>query len=537
MPRIITMDSTAIKELNKDNRPLADFFNSLRGVNLSIINDAHLQMAESEYSKLNEAERALADDMGVRHMNGSTRTSQLPNVDSRARYVQQIDPDAFKNIAPEHEATISLAFGSELLTFDPKLAETYGKITARLQDKLVPELRNIPVSNKPLNYNLARTNLGLKPLNISQSTGGVLPTPSVTRVMVAGKTTGFVDAEGNSISASGGPRTPGGARTTRQIDNVVGEALTAPQEHGPSSGGEAAFQAGVLLLQGANELSKYLLKKIYGPVQQRRFEEVRNRKMPFIEQQLNEDPQLGAMIFVYYSTFQGGEASVVDAGTPIFNDLHVAFGFTKDEALRAYNSVAHITAVGPGSVYIGDTIWIKPRAPLDIKKLQLPVGAEVAGLATFVPGKEKFVRVSYSILAGFDDRALSRERVEVPKDMVPRFFYLWPPKCITYMYNGMAKQADVDTAMSGDADESANVIIKPFKGIPVVKLDSHFNPSTWVSDGATAAMIWPADNATANLFQTTQSTSDPRGLLAGKGFGMVRWIRPEFVRVLRDPVF
>lgn len=77
---------------------------------------------------------------------------------------------------------------------------------------------------------------------------------------------------------------------------------------------------------------------------------------------------------------------------------------------------------------------------------------------------------------------------------------------------------------------------KPFKGIPVVKLDSHINPSTWFGDGATAAMVWPADNATANLFQTTPATLDPNNYLAGLGYQLVRWVRPEFVRVLKAPV-
>jgi hypothetical protein len=48
-------------------------------------------------------------------------------------------------------------------------------------------------------------------------------------------------------------------------------------------------------------------------------------------------------------------------------------------------------------------------------------------------------------------------------------------------------------------------------------------------------MVWPADNATANLFLKTHGTSDSGGCLAGLGYTMVRWVRPEFVRVLKDP--
>ncbi len=41
---------------------------------------------------------------------------------------------------------------------------------------------------------------------------------------------------------------------------------------------------------------------------------------------------------------------------------------------------------------------------------------------------------------------------------------------------------------------------------------------------------------TANLFQKTRATSDNNNLLTGQGIGMMRWIRPELIRVLKDPV-
>jgi hypothetical protein len=35
---------------------------------------------------------------------------------------------------------------------------------------------------------------------------------------------------------------------------------------------------------------------------------------------------------------------------------------------------------------------------------------------------------------------------------------------------------------------------------------------------STAAMVWPADNATANLFLKTHGTCDPNGSLSGLGY-------------------
>ena len=70
----------------------------------------------------------------------------------------------------------------------------------------------------------------------------------------------------------------------------------------------------------------------------------------------------------------------------------------------------------------------------------------------------------------------------------------------------------------------------------MVKLDSWINPSTWWGSGAIAAMVWPADNSTANLFQTVAPTQDNLGLLVGQGIGLMRWVRPEFVRVIKEPI-
>jgi len=538
MPRIIVIDKTAIDQLNSDNKDLANFFNSLRSVNLSIINNPHLEMTAETYAKLNAAEQQLCKDMGVKPANSDQYSinSFRSRTDSKAIFVEKWDPDAFKNIAPEHEATIALAFGSaELLTFDQKLAQTYGRLTARLQDKLVPELKSMSVSNKPIEYNAARRNLGLRALNITPA-GAVLPTPGYTRVKMDGKTVGWVtpDKEG-FIVAEGGPRTKGGARTTKTITAVVGdhEPVQAPKEYGPSIGGDAAMNLGAtVVIQGIN----YVLSKINGPIQQRRFEEDWNRRKPYVDQRLNEDPQLGAMIYVYYSKYQAGEASGIDGGLA-YRDVQVGFGFTPDDAQRAYNSQDHTTA----GAEIGDQIWVKPKAPLDVRRLKLPYATSVAGLATFVPGKEKLVRVRFrtSLGGGFDDRLHSRETLDVPKGAAPRFFYLWPPEKINYRFGYSISTQDIDWTISTDADESTagtDVVRKPFKGIPVVKLDSHINPSTWFGDGATAAMVWPADNATANLFQTTPATLDPNNYLAGLGYQLVRWVRPEFVRVLKAPV-
>jgi hypothetical protein len=242
------------------------------------------------------------------------------------------------------------------------------------------------------------------------------------------------------------------------------------------------------------------------------------------------------MLFVYYSQAQGDIESAIDSVT-VFDTIEVGYGFSPDDAEREFKSRAH--RITPGQGNVGDAIWIKPQAPMDINRLKLPFGTTAAGLATFVPGKEKLVRVKFSGVSGFDDKLSSRETLTVPAGMTPRFYYLWPPKEIRYSDFGRVRTVEVGWTISDDADESVADLgpaRKTYKGIPVVKLDSFINPSTWFSHGATAAMVWPADNRTANLFQTAGATQDNLSLLAGQGIGPMRWVRPEFVRVLKDPV-
>ena len=131
---------------------------------------------------------------------------------------------------------------------------------------------------------------------------------------------------------------------------------------------------------------------------------------------------------------------------------------------------------------------------------------------------------------GFDDKMVSKELLSVPAGMKPRFYYLWPPKKVSYFQYGSWQSTEVDWDISYEADIAYGDVDPFLSGVPVVKLDSWINPYD-----ATAAMVWPADNSTANLFQTADATQDSNGLLVGQGYGPMRWVRPEFIRILKAP--
>ena len=107
---------------------------------------------------------------------------------------------------------------------------------------------------------------------------------------------------------------------------------------------------------------------------------------------------------------------------------------------------------------------------MDITRLKLPFGATIAGLATFVPRKEKLVRIKFSARAGFDDRLFSKDELNVPGGMKPRFYYLWPPEKINYFQFGRWQTTEVDWDMSQDADVSYGDVAAFFPGVPVVQL-------------------------------------------------------------------
>ena len=420
MPRMIQIDKTVIDQINAGNAALAKAIRNLPS-------RSAVWITHDIYSQLNEAERRMVDDLGVNHPNTDehyVKPYRL-RLSATLRHTEAMDPQAFEGVTPEYEATVALAEAhrAELMTFDAKLTDTYRRVSGA--NKIAPEMSRISAVSTPRNYNTGRQVLGLKQLNITPS-GAVLPTPQPMTVKIDNKTIGTYDPSSGNIIRSDGPRTAGGARTTKKITAQVGEQIEPVEEHGPSAKGAAKFQGATLAFQGAN----FVLQKINSAIQARRFDEAWNQLKPEVQRRLDDDPQIGAMLFVFYSKDQGDAESAIDT-VMIFQSIQIAYGLSPDDAVREYNSKPRMT----GRADVGDQIWLKPKAPMDIARLKLPFAATVAGLATFVPGKEKLVNVKFAGVSGFDDKLSSRETLDVPTGMTPRFYYLWPPDEVSY-YDG-----------------------------------------------------------------------------------------------------
>jgi predicted nucleic acid-binding protein len=356
----------------------------------------------------------------------------------------------------------------------------------------------------------ARRLMGLKPLSMLQN-------PNPTRTTSGPSGSSSTPPSSSSSSAAG----PKAKAPTAQVGDPVGPIV----EHGPNAAGDAKFQGATLAIEGVN----FLLQKFNNVIQARRFQEAwKSRWEGEVRRRLDADPQLGALISIYYSKDKGDAESAIDTVT-IFLGIRVGFGLDRAEAVRDLISQSSISG---GRADVGDTVWIRPREPMDIGRLKLPFGCAVAGLATFVPGKAELVRVQFSSMNGFDEKWFSTRDVDVPAGTTPRFYYLWPPDEVVYFRDGKWRTEEVGWKISRDADVSHGQVDPVLNGVPAVKLDSSINPYDFA-----AAMVWPADNTTANLFQRAgAATDDKYGLLDRYGIGPMRWVKPECIRILKAPI-
>jgi hypothetical protein len=306
----------------------------------------------------------------------------------------------------------------------------------------------------------------------------------------------------------------------------VGDPVGPIVEHGPNAAGDAKFQGASLAIEGVN----LLLQRFNNKIQSRRFQEAyKTRWESEVQRRLDADPQLGALISIYYSKDKGDAESAIDTVT-IFQGIRVGFGLDRDDALR--DLISQPTSISGGRADVGDTVWIRPREPMDIRRLTLPFGCLAAGLATFVPGKAELVRVKFSGCLGFDEKWFSSRELDIPGGMTPRFYYLRPPDEVVYFRDGSWKTVDIHWKIAGGADMSHGDVNKYLTGVPAVKLDSSINPCDFA-----AAMVWPADNSTANLFQRAGArTEDANGLLDRYVIGPLRWVKPECMRILKAPL-
>ncbi|TFH47375.1 MAG: DUF4157 domain-containing protein [ANME-2 cluster archaeon] len=199
-----------------------------------------------------------------------------------------------------------------------------------------------------------------------------------------------------------------------------------------------------------------------------------------------------------------------------YSHIEMAMGHTASEAQRAARNRAVLRHHRSRSA---QKIWLKPLQAPTIRQISTPYPK--VKLCTYL--FYKFQDVSWNGVNGFDDEG--QTSVSIPSGVIPKFYVLKPPSKIYWYHGRWRRSSSVPTV-------SRSLIFG--ESIPVVDLD----PSLRVLSmgNGTAAMVFPADAATASIFQKAPATKDNLSQLRGyANFSMIRWIRPSNISSYTKP--
>jgi hypothetical protein len=476
MPRLIVIDRTILEQINRGNKEVAKPLRSL------VDSNAQIWISSEDYKQGTQADQELIGDLKINvsasddYMNNRVtqqKLNRLPLKSMTAGGLAQYLGEKNKQDA-------------EVMTMDRDFRREYGAYYG----KTVRELDNKWPMDGRTDYNQARRLMQLGPKNITN--------------------------DGRVIA--GEPPNPSEPPEVRPMQN------RKPVEIKPDPKKDAKFQGAVIALQGVNYALHYINDKIQADRADDYWEKIR----PSVEAALAADPSQGVLIITYYSRNKGDEESPIKP-VAIFQYITISFGYTEWDALDKFRKKPSIAPAGTGEMF-SESVWVRPRKPVDAKKLPTPFPS--MGLATFAKGRAKVMGVEFSWAHGFDD---TREKeLDTSGGGIPQFICLKIPdqievnKCGVFgASNYCADSYDVETTMVNPRSVDSEAL-KGYR-LKAVDLDcSHF----WC--GSTkAVMVYPADEATEALFARTPKVNDKYGLLTFYDFEHIRFVEPENIHLLR----
>jgi hypothetical protein len=278
---------------------------------------------------------------------------------------------------------------------------------------------------------------------------------------------------------------------------------------GPSARGVAIGKSAVIGLRGVNFLAQYFGNKAQENLYQKALTEVEYRLK-------NLPDDHGVLLIAYYTLCDDYivEESAIQP-VPIFDHIEIGTGLTQDEAEKNLN-VPSIRSLPSGKDrIIQNKKWIPPLRPASVTAYQTPF--PVVAIGTFAAGKTKLQEVSWSDVVAFDDER--ENSLTVPAGVTPKFLIMMPPKKFVFNSSTLATDMPVEERSASEGGS-----------IPVVNLDPVLQKLGL--GNASAACVFPADDDTANLFKATPSTTDPLYQIKAVNFSIVRWVRPENIKVI-----
>jgi hypothetical protein len=280
-------------------------------------------------------------------------------------------------------------------------------------------------------------------------------------------------------------------------------------EGGPDARGTADGDGITLGLQGLN----FVLSILNARTQRRRLEEALAAKEPEIARIRRERPDCGVLVRIVFRHTDGQPDSPLQPG-PVFERVELGVGRTQRDADKDVRSAPRLL---PGiadneSEVTEATLWVPALKPVAAAPPRPPFPA--FALATFASRTPKLQNVEWSSRWGFDDE--DSAAITVPDGVAPRFYVLQMPSEMPGLGGG---KHDPEV-------ERQTLPLDVRSGIPVVKLDPDmpfFNVA--------AAALFPADEATAELFGTAPPTINYNDILVDD-FDLVRWARPEQIKLV-----
>ncbi|UQT60694.1 DUF4157 domain-containing protein [Streptomyces durmitorensis] len=517
--RVIYLDGNLIEEeLKRGNENVA---RTLRG----LLSTADVRLARWTYHELVEkpelprtsvANRLMIEELSKQGLRVEATYPPLSQTVDR-----RLENDSPRPVTSELDLQLVAAARAgrgEIWSVDKVFARNGKAVEQRFGVKVATESALGSGGSGAKDYRVARQLMGLAPIDISMSgvvrrqggtgndSGGTSngPMPSAKGGGSAVTPKAIPTPQGRFTDATG-PRAEQGS--TRAL--VGSPDMTPPMVFGPSPRGTAIAQGAVVALQGLN----WILKAVNDAIEAERVQAALDLLQPRIAATQLQHPSHGVLLVLFFARFQPVPDSPL---VPPMGLTHIEMGsgISLDEARIQWRNVDRWRNRTPGREVTTQELWIPPPQPAEISSYRTPF--DKFALATFTAGTPILQDVNWGGVTGFDDEGITS--LSSHRETALRFFLLSVPSTIQF-FAGSLHEVSIPvedrTVATGEA-------------VPAVNLDPI------IPGDAAAICAFPADEQTVTAFSTAPATHDNyRQLDRYPNFGMVRWVPPENVTVIR----
>jgi hypothetical protein len=505
MSDVILLDANVLDQINRGNAAAANaLLTRIRnGDQVYISQQAYNEAIVNTLPRQATANRLLLERLNINLAPAGDATIRYDTYAGNATPRVQVLSEADARVAAQ-----ARAIGAQVWSFDGAFRNNGNAVTQQLGVRVAAECQ-LPLSQgQPQDYRVGHRLLGLPPVEITVA-GRIIPRgPGGAPPGAPGTPPANITGGGGGGSRSSGGGGGGTVASVGVADNRL------PFEGGPSPRGTAIIGGIQLAFQGIN----FTLNQINDHIQAQRVREALAQLEPQINRERAADPSMGALLIIFYHQVEAHPDSAIRPG-PVFSHIETATGRSFDEARRAWSSQAAIRpGLGPREKEFTQEVWIPPIRPAGVAALRTPfppmaIGRFASGIAS------KLQNVNWGGVTGFDDESEVTLRL-VAGSTPAEFVILRPPAIINWFNGGIAMSTDIPLVTRTTAGGT---------DLTVVDLDP------WIPFGtATAAMVFPSDDATDLLFRQAPATFDNLSQLRRyTNIGKMRWVRPENIRVSR----